>query len=581
VNVLRIAWAVTATALFGAIPGGASLADPTALLAVEGQQPDRLVAYYDHGECNFNLHFDVDGVAQVDYDKIGRQYNPVTISQVALGCYHSYKRTKSDEARRIYLNQIVWLKTHAIEDGDDHARYEYSFAWPSYGLQPGWRSGLAQGQAISALIRYHYDTGDESVLPLVRKLKSEMLRPISAGGLVTMSPEGELWIEEYPSTPPSFVLNGFISAVFGLYEYTRLFPGSDHAKTELSAAIAGIKAALPHYDTGDWMYLHRMAAPLPRANAGYALTYIGQMRTLWEITGDPLFLATELRWWSFYADLDTRSAGNMASDRDGKFTTAELSSVKVSKNELTDNYEIVSATASIPGFGVDQLFEDTYDTYFGAASEGPAEIHLRLKRAVDANVLRLGLYNIDLFPTEVDIAIRPKGQDAFKQISYTRERTRREIYYLFPTVKAAEIRLTASRFQGQNRLVIGDMALAMAEQVELGADFGSQLTEPFSIAGSDFTVTLSAPPDSRGKVFVIYRYADSASALATSPWQWDYIDPFSPNEKPIWGAVYQFKILCTPDAGATGWSDFRVEPRLERFPAARLKVEDNGIPKNR
>jgi hypothetical protein len=310
VNVLRIALAVTVTALFGAIPGGAILADPTALGAVDGQRSDRLVAHYDRAGCNFNLHFDSDGVVQPNYGgEIGYQYNPVTISQVALGCFHYYKLTKSAEARRIYLNQIGWLKTHAIEDGNDYAWYEYSFAWPSYGLKPGWRSGLAQGQAISALIRYHYDTGDQSVLPLMRKLKSEMLRSTADGGLATISPEGELWIEEYPSTPPSFVLNGFISAVLGLYEYTRLFPGSDRSKTQLSAAIAGIKAALPHYDTGEWMYLHRMAAPFPRANVGYALTYISQMHTLWEITGDPLFLATELRWWSFYADIDARSAG--------------------------------------------------------------------------------------------------------------------------------------------------------------------------------------------------------------------------------------------------------------------------------
>jgi hypothetical protein len=109
--------------------------------------------------------------------------------------------------------------------------------------------------------------------------------------------------------------------------------------------------------------------------------------------------------------------------------------------------------------------------------------------------------------------------------------------------------------------VIGDIALAMAENVELANYFGSHLTEPLPIAGRGFTVTLSAPLESRGKVFVIYRYADSASALATSPWQWDYIDPFSPNERQVRGAVYQFKILCSPDAGATGWSDFRVEPR--------------------
>src|SRR5439155_26387004 len=106
--------------------------------------------------------------------------------------------------------------------------------------------------AISALIRYYRDTGARRVLPLIAKLRSYMLKPVAEGGLAVLSPEGKLWIEEFPSDPPSFVLNGFISAVFGLYEYTRLFPADHIARRQLDEALASIRLSLPAYDTGDW-----------------------------------------------------------------------------------------------------------------------------------------------------------------------------------------------------------------------------------------------------------------------------------------------------------------------------------------
>src|SRR5690242_10315011 len=79
--------------------------------------PPRLVAQYELGGCGAAL-FDADGVVQVTYSPSfgvdGPQYNPVTISQTALGCYHQYKRSGDAEAHRIFLDQIHWLITHAV-----------------------------------------------------------------------------------------------------------------------------------------------------------------------------------------------------------------------------------------------------------------------------------------------------------------------------------------------------------------------------------------------------------------------------------------------------------------------------------
>jgi hypothetical protein len=312
----------------------------------------RLVSQYGP-ECIPDL-VDENGVVMVDYGgEIGRQYNPVTIAQRAIGCYHSVLRYGNANERRRFFDQINWLKHNAIQIGDNGAAYEYNFPW-NYGLKPGWRSGLAQGQAVSALIRYYYETGDDSVLPLINQLKKYMLLPTVQGGVVDSSPEGGMWIEEFPSNPPSFVLNGFISATFGLYEFTKLFPQDEVAKDELRRAIDSIKNSLPHYDTGGWMYLDRGGLPYPRANNGYATAYVRQTRTLWEITGEPVFLQTSLRWQSFYSNVNYHEGGNMVADSDGRYSLEPSLQPAIAPNQLRLNYELVSASSSLPDFGVEK-----------------------------------------------------------------------------------------------------------------------------------------------------------------------------------------------------------------------------------
>ena len=60
---------------------------------VQADSPPRLVSQYDLGGCG-GFALDANGVVQVTYAPSagvpGLQYNPVTIAQTALGCYHQY-----------------------------------------------------------------------------------------------------------------------------------------------------------------------------------------------------------------------------------------------------------------------------------------------------------------------------------------------------------------------------------------------------------------------------------------------------------------------------------------------------------
>ena len=542
--------------------------------------PDpRLVSQYDNAGCGPGL-VDASGVTMVDYaGAIGRQYNPVTIAQTAIGCYHNFLRYKNPDQWKIFIDQINWLKRHWVPVGDDGAAYEYHFPW-SYGLKPGWRSGLAQGQAISALIRYYYGTGDASVIPLIRRLKNYMLVPTDRGGLVDTSPEGGMWIEEFPSNPPSFVLNGFISATFGLYEYTKLFPRDQAAQVELGQAIASIKSSLPHYDAGNWMYLDRKSSPYPRASNGYAMGYVYQTRTLWQITGDPLFLETSLRWQSFYEDVNYHRSGNMVADPHGRFRLTRGPMPATLGDGLRDNYELVGASPSDPKFGVGRLFHGDKSTdpmeYYATKSDGPAQLHFRLKHAIDANALTLTLYNVELYPEDLHLFVKADGADGFEELPCQLAADRNRISYYFPARKIREFYLVASRFHGQNRLVIAGLALGMTKEGRALPGFGSVVTGPVPIDSGKFSVRLDAPPASRGKIFVLYRHADTLADLDHAPWAWDYLDPFAENARPVEDEFYQFEVLATQIAGEQGWSRFRVVGHGPAVVAEKRAVPDRA-----
>src|SRR4051794_16673670 len=177
------------------------------------------------------------------------------------------------------------------------------------GLKPGWRSGSSQMNAIIAMIAYYRESGDQSILPVIRRVKNGMMLPVSEGGTTAVSPEGGIWIEEFPTDPPSLALGSFINSIIALHEVAELFPDDGGTRNEFDAAVSSLKASLRHYDSGNWTYVYRWPG-LGRpalADEMYGPAFPRLMQELAEITKDPLILATSLRWRSFYEDVNLRS----------------------------------------------------------------------------------------------------------------------------------------------------------------------------------------------------------------------------------------------------------------------------------
>lgn len=527
-----------------------ALATAIAAAAPVYGQP-KLVPQYDQAGCGNGYTFDNDGVVQTPYEEHGLQYNPVTISQTAIGCYHQFKRTGIAEYHDRYLSQIRWLKTHFVPVGDDMATYEFHFPW-SYGLKPGWRSGLANGQAISALIRYYYDTNDKAILPLIRKIERFLFLPRDQGGVFERSPEGGIWFEEFPSDPPSFVWNGNVSAVFGLYEFAKLFPEDADARSRYEKAISSIKASLPAYDTGNWTVKDRISRPYPRADGTYPITHADQLRTLAIITGDSFFQRAWLRWRAFYINANFDLQGNMALV-DGQLRLLPRLPATMPPDRIAGNIELSDVTPSYPGADVSTLFDRNDATYFGPSEYGETQLDFRLKEPIKANVLSIGLYNPTLYPRAPKIEIKPCGAESMERIEYQAAVSRSVFSYYFGEQNVCAFRISSADNAGQDRMVISELSIGdVGIQQPRLPEIGTHVTPVYKMTDTTFTLRLT-PAQAPSAAAAMYRCADSLEAIEKHGWVFEMLDPVRGDSRPAPAPYCQFQFISDAQSAAAGW----------------------------
>lgn len=78
-------------------------------------------------------------------------------------------------------------------------------------------SALVQGVGLSALVRLSGPEPPPRVRDVIERVFERLAAPIEQGGTVSQL-DGRPFLEEYPSRPPSHVLNGALYALFSLYD---------------------------------------------------------------------------------------------------------------------------------------------------------------------------------------------------------------------------------------------------------------------------------------------------------------------------------------------------------------------------
>lgn len=256
------------------------------------ERPTIFVNRWDEPSCRFNAS-KVDTIPNLQMATInGEQgHMPVRTSRTIMKLLYCYRQLGRDP----YLEKATeiseaYLGTATRHDGALYFPYTMKKGGAGVTLTPPWYSSLAQGTSLSAYLRLHEATGEkqyretaDAVYESFRSLKRS-----TGGPWTTMVDEDRyLWFEEYPHDPPTHVLNGFLTGLWGVYEYW-LLTKDNESRALLEAAITTIKQYVEEFrEPGEvsWYALNRGY----RGNEFYHAMHILQLRKLHQITGDPYF----------------------------------------------------------------------------------------------------------------------------------------------------------------------------------------------------------------------------------------------------------------------------------------------------
>jgi hypothetical protein len=247
------------------------------------------------------------GVPLCDYGgDVGFRLHPVTVCQVALGWHDRWLMERQERHLERFFALADWLMIHQSERG----------AWPvvvtyrCYGrLEAPWVSALIQGQALSVLAR-------AAVLrpAWARRARRAMEASfalfeldVARGGVRGEDDCGPAY-EEYPSRWPSLVLNGNISALWGLYDLA-LVEGDGPARRAFDTAVQALWRRLPRYDLGFWSRYCLYPYPIPNvASPYYHRAHLVQLEAMERIAPHPLWAVTRARWAGYQERAACRTA---------------------------------------------------------------------------------------------------------------------------------------------------------------------------------------------------------------------------------------------------------------------------------
>lgn len=207
---------------------------------------------------------------------------PVAVFQYALGCYDLYLSTKND----IYINKFLDYAQWTLVNQDEFGRWDnFSHTYPNapYGA-------MAQGEAASVLIRAYIYTKKEEFIDAARKAIEYMLKSITEGG-TSLYQSNDLLLKEYTHLP--VVLNGWIFAWWGLYDYVVAINDTGLYKEKLDQSLHSLIKYLPKFKNSFWSKYDlssKLTSPF------YHNLHIAQMEAMYKLTGLQIFNNYAIMW---------------------------------------------------------------------------------------------------------------------------------------------------------------------------------------------------------------------------------------------------------------------------------------------
>lgn len=186
--------------------------------------------YMNHANWNGGLWdrviFDDDGIPLVQYSH-GLEYVPTTAFHWGLVSISKWL-VDGDQS---YFEDAIDIASWAVENQSENGGWGWYFDHSFHGgvlgdMTSGWYGAMTQGLGMSFLVRMYSETGNESYRESAIKAMDLFDLDVEQGGVLRTYNDLP-WYEEYPTPDAgSYVLNGYIYALIGLFDLHEAFNSS-------------------------------------------------------------------------------------------------------------------------------------------------------------------------------------------------------------------------------------------------------------------------------------------------------------------------------------------------------------------
>ena len=207
---------------------------------------------------------------------------PVAIFQYGLGAYDLYLQTGEEKYLKKFNQTVEWTVAHQDEKGR-WSTFFYVYPDHPYGA-------MAQGEGTSLLLRAYTHSGNRDYLEAAQKAIDFMLLPLDKGG-TTLYDKDDVVFAEYTHLP--VVMNGWIFAWWGLYDYVLVTHDKGAYKDKMDKSVSTLLSYLPRFKSFYWS---KYDASGMMASPFYHNLHIAQMQAMFALTGEEIFGQYAKHW---------------------------------------------------------------------------------------------------------------------------------------------------------------------------------------------------------------------------------------------------------------------------------------------
>ncbi len=261
-------------------------------------QPGKLLGYFNDLTAKADWHglLDSEGLPVNRMLDGSTCHFATTIIQKALGHHDVYMLT-GDVAE---LDKFLRIFELLVKKQDERGGWDVQKVMS---LRDGLKySAMPLGEAVSGLVRAWHHTKKDLFIEAAKKAYELMLTPVEDGGTACYIGD-ELYLEEYPATEKNTVLNGWIFALFGVYDLF-LATGDGRCLQAFNRSYRTLTQHMHVFDSGYWSYYDEQQA---MASPFYHNLHISQLEALYLVTGDSTIADCLGKWKGYRGSLVRRA----------------------------------------------------------------------------------------------------------------------------------------------------------------------------------------------------------------------------------------------------------------------------------